>query len=574
MASFIAAGTAYATHGTPTVPFYTFYSMFGFQRVGDLIWQAADARTRGFLLGATAGRTTLLGEGLQHQDGHSLVLASHRAAVPGLRPGVRLRGGRPSCSRACSACTAPRSSTAASTPTSSTTSRSTTRTTRCRRCPTHVEPARHHARPVPLVASAPEGKAPRTSRCCSAARRRPGRARGRRRTSREQLRRRRRAVVGHVVQGAARRGARGRAVEPPAPRARSRGSRSSPSCSATTPAPIVAVTDFMKIVPEQVARFVPESHVRAARHRRHGPQRHPRGAAPALRDRRRPRRGRRAQRPRREGAIDARRRSRRRSPTTASIPTCPTRPSCTQADSPAPQRWRHPLIAGRSLPATRRTRDGTLFITGDPDGRRAAQPRRHRAADRHAARPAGADGGGVPRSGHAAAAPRAPRRRPRSRRWSRGRLRRRVLRAAGDPPLPGGRWAGASTRCAPCSPTTTTGAARHVWAGVEVGRRAVPTAARAARVTATRRRASSSPCSASAWACGRDGWREAAGKFGEATPRSVADSTSPAHARQGARVEAGPAGRPARQAGPPAPGHAASAVTHRLTEHPLLRSTE
>ena len=76
MASFIAAGTTYATRGVPVVPFYTFYSMFGFQRVGDLIWQAADARTRGFLMGATAGRTTLLGEGLQHQDGHSLVLAS------------------------------------------------------------------------------------------------------------------------------------------------------------------------------------------------------------------------------------------------------------------------------------------------------------------------------------------------------------------------------------------------------------------------------------------------------------------------------------------------------------------
>lgn len=76
MASFIAAGTSYATRGVPMVPFYTFYSMFGFQRVGDLIWQAADARTRGFLLGATAGRTTLMGEGLQHQDGHSLLLAS------------------------------------------------------------------------------------------------------------------------------------------------------------------------------------------------------------------------------------------------------------------------------------------------------------------------------------------------------------------------------------------------------------------------------------------------------------------------------------------------------------------
>jgi len=76
MASFIAAGTSYSHRGVPTVPFFTFYSMFGFQRVGDLIWQAADARARGFLMAATAGRTTLLGEGLQHQDGHSLVLAS------------------------------------------------------------------------------------------------------------------------------------------------------------------------------------------------------------------------------------------------------------------------------------------------------------------------------------------------------------------------------------------------------------------------------------------------------------------------------------------------------------------
>jgi pyruvate dehydrogenase E1 component len=75
-ASWTAAGTSYATRGVPVVPFFIYYSMFGFQRVGDLIWQAADARTRGFLLGATAGRTTLLGEGLQHQDGHSLVLAT------------------------------------------------------------------------------------------------------------------------------------------------------------------------------------------------------------------------------------------------------------------------------------------------------------------------------------------------------------------------------------------------------------------------------------------------------------------------------------------------------------------
>ena len=76
MASWTAAATSYATRGITMVPFFIFYSMFGFQRVGDLIWSAADARARGFLLGATAGRTTLQGEGLQHQDGHSLVLAS------------------------------------------------------------------------------------------------------------------------------------------------------------------------------------------------------------------------------------------------------------------------------------------------------------------------------------------------------------------------------------------------------------------------------------------------------------------------------------------------------------------
>ena len=76
LSSFIAAGTSHATYGLATLPFFIYYSMFGFQRVGDLIWAAADARTRGFLLGATAGRTTLAGEGLQHQDGHSHLLFS------------------------------------------------------------------------------------------------------------------------------------------------------------------------------------------------------------------------------------------------------------------------------------------------------------------------------------------------------------------------------------------------------------------------------------------------------------------------------------------------------------------
>ena len=82
MASFTAAGTAYAAHGVNTIPIFLFYSMFGFQRIGDLIWQNADARGKGFLVGATAGRTTLAGEGLQHQDGHSQLLAS---TVPTLR---------------------------------------------------------------------------------------------------------------------------------------------------------------------------------------------------------------------------------------------------------------------------------------------------------------------------------------------------------------------------------------------------------------------------------------------------------------------------------------------------------
>jgi pyruvate dehydrogenase E1 component len=75
-ASWIAAGTAHANHGTNTIPIYMFYSMFGFQRVGDLLWAAGDSQARGFLIGGTAGRTTLAGEGLQHQDGHSHLMAS------------------------------------------------------------------------------------------------------------------------------------------------------------------------------------------------------------------------------------------------------------------------------------------------------------------------------------------------------------------------------------------------------------------------------------------------------------------------------------------------------------------
>ena len=81
LAAFTAAGSAYATHGIPMIPIYVFYSMFGFQRTGDSIWAAADQMTRGFMIGATAGRTTLTGEGLQHADGHSPLLATTNPAV-------------------------------------------------------------------------------------------------------------------------------------------------------------------------------------------------------------------------------------------------------------------------------------------------------------------------------------------------------------------------------------------------------------------------------------------------------------------------------------------------------------
>jgi pyruvate dehydrogenase E1 component len=82
MSSFIAAGTAYATHGLNTIPFFIFYSMFGLQRIGDLVWAAGDMRCHGFLIGGTSGKTTLAGEGLQHQDGHSHLFAY---AVPNLK---------------------------------------------------------------------------------------------------------------------------------------------------------------------------------------------------------------------------------------------------------------------------------------------------------------------------------------------------------------------------------------------------------------------------------------------------------------------------------------------------------
>ncbi|MFP5406907.1 MAG: pyruvate dehydrogenase (acetyl-transferring), homodimeric type, partial [Gammaproteobacteria bacterium] len=86
MADWIAAATSYSNHGVPMIPFFIYYSMFGFQRVGDLAWAAGDMRARGFMLGGTAGRTTLNGEGLQHEDGHSLLIAATNPAVVSYDP--------------------------------------------------------------------------------------------------------------------------------------------------------------------------------------------------------------------------------------------------------------------------------------------------------------------------------------------------------------------------------------------------------------------------------------------------------------------------------------------------------
>ena len=114
--SWIAAATSYANHGVAMIPFYIYYSMFGFQRVGDLAWAAGDSRARGFLLGGTAGRTTLNGEGLQHEDGHSHLQAVADPELRRLRPDLRLRGRGDRPATACGGCSPSRR-------TSSTTSR-------------------------------------------------------------------------------------------------------------------------------------------------------------------------------------------------------------------------------------------------------------------------------------------------------------------------------------------------------------------------------------------------------------------------------------------------------------------
>ena len=250
-ASFTAVGTSYATHNEPMIPIYIFYSMFGFQRTGDGFWAAADQMARGFVLGATAGRTTLTGEGLQHADGHSLLLAATNPAVVAYDPAFAyeiayiVESGLPGC-------------TARTRRTSTSTSRSTT----SRTC------------------SPPNRRASTSRGCCAAST-----ATGRRRRSAhsvaqilasgvampEALRaadlladgmgRRRRRVVGDQL---------GRAQP------RRRGDREGDSCAtpsarrgapyitkvlAERRGPVVAVSDWMRAVPEQIRPWVPGTYV-------------------------------------------------------------------------------------------------------------------------------------------------------------------------------------------------------------------------------------------------------------------------------------------------------------------------
>ena len=313
MASFTAAGTAYATWGQPMIPFFIFYSMFGFQRVGDLIWAFGDQRGRGFLLGATAGRTTLTGEGLQHCDGHSQVLASTvpncRAYDPAfayemaviIRDGIeRMYGAEPE------------------------------------DCFYYLTLYNENYSMPPMPDGVEDGIVRGLYRYREAAgervhaARRSSRAAPRcsRRSTRRQMlarrvRRRRRRVERDELQAAARGRAEHASAGTGCTRPSRRARRTSPSSSPTPRGPIVAVTDFMKAVPDQIAPFVPQpfmplgtdgygfSDTRAAL-RRHfevdAPQHRGRGAPRAGGD-----------------AVRSRTRSSTRpSPATTSTPTSPT----------------------------------------------------------------------------------------------------------------------------------------------------------------------------------------------------------------------------------------------------------
>ena len=278
LSSFIAAGTAYATHGVNTIPFFIYYSMFGFQRVGDFIWAAADSRGRGFLLGGTAGRTTLAGEGLQHQDGNSHTSRLTRAQ----RAGPTTRPTRSNWRRS-----------------SRTASRGCTAT--ARRCST----THRHERAVRDAGDAGRLPPRASSRGCTGSGSVPApRARSRRsssaaaRFSTKSSRRRAcsRSMAWPPTSGA-RRATTSCTARPIAPSAgtcciRPRKPRVPyvTECLAGTPGVVVAASDYLKSQPDMVSRWVGRPMV-TSRHRRLRPQRGPAIAARLLRSRCPPRRG-------------------------------------------------------------------------------------------------------------------------------------------------------------------------------------------------------------------------------------------------------------------------------------------
>ncbi len=246
MASFIAAGSAYATHGINTIPFFIYYSMFGFQRIADFIWAAADMRTRGFLLGGTAGRTTLAGEGLQHQDGNSHVLA---LPVPNLRAydpafayeiaviiqdGIRrmYKDGE-SIFYYITVMNEPY----AMPP-----------------MPAGVE-GRHSEGHVPIPRCRKQKI--ETARATLRQRRHPERSAARAGNPRAEIRRRRRCLERHQLQGALQRRHRNRTLEPPASRRKSRAFRTSRSASTDAPGVLVAASDYLKTLPNMISKWMP-----------------------------------------------------------------------------------------------------------------------------------------------------------------------------------------------------------------------------------------------------------------------------------------------------------------------------
>ncbi len=261
IASLIAAGTSYATHAAPMIPFYIFYSMFGFQRTGDQFWQLADQLGRGFVLGATAGRTTLTGEGLQHADGHSLLLASTNPAVCRLRPGVRRSRSRTSCRTALR-----RMYGVGAFDTAEVSGHDVFYYLTIYNEPI-VQPKEPEGldveallqRHLPLLARAGRTTAARRRQLLASGVAMPWALRGAG-AARRGVGRRRRRVVGDVLERVAPRRGRLREVRDPADPDEEPRTPFVTEQLAETVGPVVAVSDFMRAVPDQISRWVPNDY--------------------------------------------------------------------------------------------------------------------------------------------------------------------------------------------------------------------------------------------------------------------------------------------------------------------------